>query len=908
VKAFATLAVILMLSSPAAAIRSSQENSLASDHYTARGNSPDISRHIDTGGDSIRRSDMPPEARPLAQGEGIEYISSCLWSDLSDARLDNGRIYCAFNYGLAILDATTGPPFEMISKLYLPAAHGGRGDKLEKHGDYVYFTRYKELLVIDVSDVSHPSVVGSYPTQGEFKRLLYADGALYLLETDGENYGLTILDVSEPANPRLLGATTALGDYLKYISVSGGIAVTGDDYEVNILDVSDPSAPALLSSPKLLNIANAVVRDSLLFAFTQNYEYGAPDSVVIYDLSDPSAPARMGVHLTSEGVNSFAMMLSGSLLFTAGEIIDIRDPSVPTAIADYDAYWDVPFGLDGNTLYKWGPNRFDTFDIADLENPYGTGTQILPGFISDVHVQGDIAYVGADWQGLIILDISDVFHPVVLSELEDYFGFQELDVQGDILFSGNYVVDVSDPANPVILAVFDGEYMDVCIEGDLAYGFRKHAPWLEGLCAFDLSDPHNPQLLSVYNVEVPSFGSLAVKDTLAFITPYERTPGIRILSYSDPTAPELISTYGSESKSPGNIVVAVEGNIMYTRISNHGKSELRAVDIHDPRNPVTIGVFDEFSLWSPLAMVAKGDILYTTDRYGYTDVFDVSDPANPLHLEYFHSPSGTTQNLFIEGDRIYLADYYGFMIAHTPYGAPPVQQVILDIRPGSCPNPLNVTVPNGEKANGGVLPVAILGSDELDVHNIDVSSLELAGAAPLRHSFADVAAPASEDNDCACSEMGPDGYTDLELKFRRLDVVAGLGSVSGGNVPVTLTGKMKDGTPIEGNDCVRIVPRKGDGGPRPASLETVAVTALGPATPNPFNPTTVIGYELAKRGYVTLKVYDVTGKVVATLVDGEMPGGQHEVRWEARDVSSGVYFYRLEAGDFVQTRKMILLK
>ena len=137
--------------------------------------------------------------------------------------------------------------------------------------------------------------------------------------------------------------------------------------------------------------------------------------------------------------------------------------------------------------------------------------------------------------------------------------------------------------------------------------------------------------------------------------------------------------------------------------------------------------------------------------------------------------------------------------------------------------------------------------------------------------------------------------------------MGGLGTASG-QVPITLTGQLKDGMPIEGSDCVRIVPGKGDVGPRFASSDAVRITTLGEAHPNPFNPTTTINYEIAKRGYVTLKVYDVTGKLVVTLVNGEMPGGRHEVAWEAGDLPSGVYFYRLEFDDFVQTRKMILLK
>jgi len=250
------------------------------------------------------------------------------------------------------------------------------------------------------------------------------------------------------------------------------------------------------------------------------------------------------------------------------------------------------------------------------------------------------------------------------------------------------------------------------------------------------------------------------------------------------------------------------------------------------------------------------------------------------------------------------------LIGARPVGCGlPVVTGVLDVKPGSCPNPLNVTVPNGEKANGGVLPVAILGSDELDVHDIDISSLELEGATPLRYGYQDVAGPPGADDDCACPDAGPDGYVDLTLKFGRLDVVAGLGDVSGNSVPVKMTGRMKDGTAIELTDCVSIVPRKkGEEGPVLAPAGEPAVTALRGATPNPFNPTTVISYELEERAYATLMVYDVTGRLVATLVEGELPGGRHAATWEAEGVPSGVYFCRLTVGSFSETRKMVLLK
>jgi hypothetical protein len=78
--------------------------------------------------------------------------------------------------------------------------------------------------------------------------------------------------------------------------------------------------------------------------------------------------------------------------------------------------------------------------------------------------------------------------------------------------------------------------------------------------------------------------------------------------------------------------------------------------------------------------------------------------------------------------------------------------------------------------------------------------------------------------------------------------------------------------------------------------------------PNPFNPVTTISYQLPTASRVTLKVYDVLGREVATLADGVEEPGYKSVRWDACNVGSGVYFYRLQAGEFVASRKLLLLK
>ncbi len=83
--------------------------------------------------------------------------------------------------------------------------------------------------------------------------------------------------------------------------------------------------------------------------------------------------------------------------------------------------------------------------------------------------------------------------------------------------------------------------------------------------------------------------------------------------------------------------------------------------------------------------------------------------------------------------------------------------------------------------------------------------------------------------------------------------------------------------------------------------------------PNPFNPATKISFSIPESGHVDLRVYDVAGRLIRTLVDGKLAADRHEVIWDGtnnggRRVASGVYFYRIEAGKHEMTKKMVLLR
>jgi hypothetical protein len=84
--------------------------------------------------------------------------------------------------------------------------------------------------------------------------------------------------------------------------------------------------------------------------------------------------------------------------------------------------------------------------------------------------------------------------------------------------------------------------------------------------------------------------------------------------------------------------------------------------------------------------------------------------------------------------------------------------------------------------------------------------------------------------------------------------------------------------------------------------------ALHQNYPNPFNPTTTIRYELPKASIVTLSVFDILGREVSVLVNERRDAGSHEVNFCARNLASGVYLCRMQAGDFVQLRKLLLVQ
>ena len=90
--------------------------------------------------------------------------------------------------------------------------------------------------------------------------------------------------------------------------------------------------------------------------------------------------------------------------------------------------------------------------------------------------------------------------------------------------------------------------------------------------------------------------------------------------------------------------------------------------------------------------------------------------------------------------------------------------------------------------------------------------------------------------------------------------------------------------------------------------EMPAVFGLEQNYPNPFNPTTTISFILPSKSFVSLKVFDALGSEVSILLADELPVGTYSRQWNAASLPSGVYFCRLQAGSFTETKKLLLLR
>jgi hypothetical protein len=256
--------------------------------------------------------------------------------------------------------------------------------------------------------------------------------------------------------------------------------------------------------------------------------------------------------------------------------------------------------------------------------------------------------VADHWNGLQIIDISNPANPVAVGLY---------DTEGNALgvtLSGNYayvaassgglqIIDISNPANPVAVGHYDtsGSAKGVALSGNYAYVADNG----DGLQIIDISNPANPVAVVLYDTLGSSQG-IALDGNYAYVADWNS--GLQIIDISNPANPVAVGHYDTEGYARG---VALSGNYAYVADGYWGG--LQIVDISDPANPVAVGHYDTSGDAKGVAL--SGNYAYVADGSKGLQIIDISDPANPW-LRGYYDTSGDAKGVALSGNYIYVAD------------------------------------------------------------------------------------------------------------------------------------------------------------------------------------------------------------------------------------------------------------
>ncbi|HEX7343093.1 MAG TPA: T9SS type A sorting domain-containing protein, partial [bacterium] len=294
-----------------------------------------------------------------------------------------------------------------------------------------------------------------------------------------------------------------------------------------------------------------------------------------------------------------------------------------------------------------------------------------------------------------------------------------------------------------------------------------------------------------------------------------------------------------------------------------GENGFYVIDIANPSNPIITGHCDTPEhAWG---VDVAGEYAYVADRFAGLRVISVADPSSPIEVGSFQKPSGAALDVRVSQNVAYMAyDINGMVLVDVSDPFAPVEL-------GSCNQAFYA---HGVDYADGYAVVACSGWQRLYV--VDVSD------------------PA---------QMVVTGYHWTEAGALGVSVIGGCAYVVENNY-------------LEIYDISAALPVN----PWETTPSTPSSFRLHPCHPNPFNPTTILSFDLPVAGLVKLEVFDINGRAVlsgsgpegglrsATPTMAWLPAGTHQITFDGSDLPSGIYLARMFAGEFQQTQKLVLLK
>jgi hypothetical protein len=621
--------------------------------------------------------------------------------------------------------------------------------------------------------------------------------------------------------------------------------------------------------------------------------------------------------------------LFGAFAFTVTswgmEIVDIsnlENPIVTSALPlEHPA---ISISVDGSYAYMSTSDcHMAIVNVTDRYAPFLQSMTLLAGVPRDMEIGGDYAYVAADTAGLLVYDVTSRASPFLAATYDTSQNVSGISIDSDAALVTSWekieVVDVSNPLNiSQVLSLPVNGCIDIALLGNYAYA-RTTSP---EILVFNIHENILPYPVATFKTRsVVSKITALSSDAIAL----KLGNCIEILDATDPQNPEISeeksAPYGPrmvdaqgdycfvtdrnglwavEISSPENprVIGRLEGNDRTTNVFVRGayayvvsinRPGLQVVRVSDPSNLRLVGEYDGLT-WARDVLV-DSTLAYVAGYYQGLYIFNVIVPSRPLLWGHCDTP-GQAEAIAIRGNKAYIADgNHGLGVVDIANRRNPRYIQGLSMWYYTWDICIEGDYAYLAIDSGGVAAVAITGQDSPRLIGI----YDTPGVARSVIVNDDLLFVADGDSGIVILNVSDPETLMLEAQY-----------LSGGFVrDICLHDDLILAADLESFFILRNEP---DTHFIFAASGTLDLFSIPSNHPNPFNAFTRISYNLPMDAYVTVDIFDIQGRKIERLLSERCLAGPHIVTWDARGVTSGVYFYRITAGNHCETRSCVLLK
>jgi hypothetical protein len=687
--------------------------------------------------------------------------------------------------------------------------------------------------------------------------------------------GIRIIDISDKARPSVV-ANLAAPEMALDVAVSGNYLLVAAR-KLWICDITTPAVPVVVSSLILPTQSYGVVVSGNLAFVADGYS-----GLKVVDITTPASPAIVGQLNTPDRCRD--VVVSGGYAYLASgnagvQVVDISDPAHPGAIGSVPTVLPARCVAAGNGYvyagggdpYSYGGGSFEVVDVHTPASPSVVSTRWMPDSTHRIRVEGNFVYL--PFGTMDNPDNATATQPADLLET----GPARANPAPAASFTQDVGLDILDVTNPLAPEVVAHVATpDDAFGIDVANGYA-YVGYENGFEVVRLGNSLSPP--STGFIELPFGVGIAVNGNYAYLA--QPNDGLAVVDISNPAAPlsgTVVDTHGDPND------VAVDGTLAFVADGNNG---LTVLDVSSPASPVLLG--NANTPYYAVSLAISGSHVLVADVNSGLQVVSVANPSLPAVVGSYNTP-GLAYDVAIAGGGIaYVADVSTLQVLDISTPANPVFV-------GSVP-----VAAHGVAVSGNYAYVTGYELTVLDVSNpaspVEVGSVPYYGGAR----------PVVEQGFAYVADGNALGIFDVTSPTSPI-LLGQAGEPYGGANAAAIAGDNMYGVGF--GVWVSTVPC---GIPTAVRDHKVPVMSAIRISPNPFNPTTTISYDMPESGRARLTIYAVSGERIAVLVDAFMARGTHEVRWNGRNgrgarVPSGVYFAELNVGTATHTKKLVLLK